>query len=425
MNQLRPALVRHARDLIAIALIVAGVVVLTAHWAPRSFWSPDALFYEANVLEFRGAAEDEALEEVWTGPLSAPFRADDAARAPGEQLLADGQWVPYTSEFFERRALVPLLAALIEPVAGENSLEVVSIVGVFAFALLLYALLRTRFDPLPSWIGVTACLAWPPLRWAFMPLTEGWGLALMTLSLLAAVLYMDRRAGRWLVVWAIAILLLGFTRDFTPVPVLGAVALVVFRRSPQSWKLAGTAVLASLPAPLLLGGALREQLAYGFSGRTIPDDASWGFVLGEYPGALEDAIRGAGEYLFQARPAFLEEAWPLWPFTLIVIAGLVVLLAARSSSRDDCFLPLLQGGVVGALISMALNPVFNHYRYQLVLLPMAGAGIAVFATAVVRRLPPASSARIAGGAPVREPPVPTPRRPAHPSDASISLRASP
>lgn len=370
-------------DLVAVAAIVALLIALTAFWAPRSFWWPDSFFYRANVLELRGTPEREALDSVWNGPLAAGFRAYDATR-PGEQhLLADRRWIPYTSEFFERRIVSPALAAALEPLAGEDGLEVVSIAGVFAFALLLLALLRARFGALASALAVGLCLLWPPLRWGFMPLTEGLGLALMALALLAAARYLDLGRRRWLVAGGLAVLALGFTRDFTPVAVLAAGAVLVVHRTPRSLALAATTLAAALPAPLLLGAPLREQLAYGLSGRRVPDDASWGFVLSEYPGQAWTAFRSGVDYLFAADPVLLEDAWPPLPFTLLILAGLVALLCARTATPRDHYLTLVRGGLAGALVAMWLNPFFTHFRYQLVVLPMAAVGLAF----LVERLP--------------------------------------
>lgn len=373
-------------DLAAVAAILALLVALTAFWAPRSFWWPDSFFYRANVLELRGTPERQALDEVWDGHLAAGFRAYDASR-PGEQhLLADPRWIPYTSEFFERRIVAPALAAAIEPLAGEDGLEVVSIAGVFAFALLLFALLRGRFAALASAVAVCACLLWPPVRWGFMPLTEGAGLALLALALLAAARYLDHGRRRWLAAGALAVLVLGFTRDLTPVAVLAAVAVLVVHRTPRSLALTGATVAAALPAPLLLGAPLREQLAYGLGGRQVPDDASWGFVLSEYPGQAWTAIESGLDYLFAADPVLLEGAWPLLPFTLLILAGLVALLFARTETPRDHYLTLIRGGLAGAVVAMWLNPFFTHFRYQLVVLPMAAVGIAFAVERLTERL---------------------------------------
>lgn len=364
-------------DAIALGVILYVLVALSAIWAPHSFWTSDALFYRASVLEIQGTDEDEALREVWSGPLAEGFRATDSRRAPEDQALADPRWIPHSSEFFERRQFVPLLAAIADPIAGEDGLEAVSVLGFFAFGLLLYALLRTRFDPLPSGLAACLCLVWPPVWWAFMPLTESWGLALVTLGMLAAVRVLDGADRRWLWAWAGAVLVLGFTRDLTPVLVLGAAGAWVAVRTPAARTLTITGVLAALPAPLLGGAALREQLAYGFSGNRVPADDSWGFVLGEYFGRAGETLGAAAEGLVTSGPRFIEQWGPLWPWTLPLLAGLAVVVVVRSARSGDAFPSLLRGGLLGALAVMALNPVFNQFRYQLVLLPLAAAGLAL------------------------------------------------
>jgi hypothetical protein len=46
----------------------------------------------------------------------------------------------------------------------------------------------------------------------------------------------------------------------------------------------GAGLAASLPAPLLFGAPLRDQLAYVIDDFAIPKDTSWGYILSLYPG---------------------------------------------------------------------------------------------------------------------------------------------
>lgn len=377
---------RYPRDALAVALILYVFVAVALTWAPRSVWSPDALAYQVKVLEIRGATEEEATDQVWFGPLAAGFREADASRPAGSRALDDPRWIEYASSGYDRRILVPALAALVYPLADDDSLEVVAAAGTLAFALLLFVLLRLRFPPFPSAVAVVLCLAFPGMRWGFEPLTEGWGLALVVLALIAALMFCER-GGRWLYVWAAAVLALGFTRDLTPVPVAAAVVLLIVLRTPRTRALAVTGVIAALVAPLAVGGgSLRESLAFTFSGNRVPDDSSWGFVLDNYLPAVERTVRGNFDVMFIQNPAYLDLGWPLFALVLPLLAGLLILLVVRPRAGHDSFLILMRGSLLGAVAYLALLPDFTYYRRELALLPAAAAGIAVCATLVSRRL---------------------------------------
>lgn len=361
-------------DVLALAAVLAVTTVLVVHWAPHSFWSPDALLYQTRVEQIRGASEEEAIAHVWEGPLAAGFRAGDAQRALEDQALADPDWIPYHYDLFGRRLLVPLFAALIDPIAGTDSLEVVAILGVFAFALLLYALVRQRFTPLACGIAVTVCLLWPPMRWAFMPLTESWALALICAALLAA-LFAVERGREWLWVWGAAVLALGFTRDLTPVALGAAGLLMLTLRNRRSVELGVIGLLAALVAPLIAGASLRGHASFGFSGSRIAEDSGWGYVIERYFSGVESAFSRNFEYLFDAEPRFLEEGLPLFPMTLPILAGVLMVLLVRSD-RSDVFLPLMRGAMLGGIAYLLLLPGFHALRYELVFLPVAAAGMA-------------------------------------------------
>jgi hypothetical protein len=222
--------------------------------------------------------------------------------------------------------------------------------------------------------------------------TESWGLTLVTLALLAGVLFAER-GGRWLWVWVGAILTLGLTRDLTPVPILAAMTLLVVSPGPRQWRLVIGGVLAALPGPLIGGGSLREALAYTFSGNRIPDDSSWGYVIDHYFGAVGDAIRTNIDTLFVARPRYFDETLPLLPLAVLLLAGVVVLFVARAPSRGDPFLTLAKGSAIGAVAYFALLPTFSFYRRELALLPAAAVGIAIGVDLLSRWV--ASRARLA------------------------------
>ena len=89
------------------------------------------------MLELRG--EDDAVDEVFHGPLAADLRARD----PGH--TGNDAWVEYNEPFYERRVAVPLAAAAIYPAAEERSLLYLSLAGYVAAVLALFGLLLLRF----------------------------------------------------------------------------------------------------------------------------------------------------------------------------------------------------------------------------------------------------------------------------------------
>lgn len=365
-------------DVVALVLIVCAVAVLALKWADEVIWSPDALFYQSRVEQIQGKSEKQALGHVWNGRLAAGFRADDSLRAEPDQALADPRWIPESYKLYARRWTVPVLAAAVYPIFGIDSLEAVNIVGVLVFAVALFLLLRLRFDPLASFIGVAAVLAWPDLRWAFLPLSDAWGLAMLTVTFLIAVKALDSWTRGWLAAWIVAILVLSVTRELTPLPVLGAAVVALVYRWRQPAILAGTGILATLPAQFLFQGqSLNWGFAYAFSGNRIPSDTSWGFVFDHYWSALETGTRQSVDYLFAANPVYLESAWPLWPFTVPLFIGLIIMLAASSATPGDPYLPFIRGAFLGEALILLIAPTFQDLRYQYPLLPMAAVGLAL------------------------------------------------
>jgi hypothetical protein len=374
----RPRSPDRRADVVALVLIVCAVAVLALKWADEVIWSPDALFYQSRVQQIRGASEEEALHKVWDGPLAAGFRSDDSLRARADQALADPRWIPESYDLYARRWTVPVLAAAVYPIFGVDSLEAINIFGALVFAVALFGLLRLRFDPLASSVGVAAVLAWPDLRWAFLPLSDAWGLAMLTVTFVIAIKALDKWSWGWLAAWIAAILVLSVTRELTPLPVLGAAAVAIVYRWKEPAILAVTGILATLPSQLAFQGkSLNWGFAYAFSGNRIPTDTSWGFVLDHYWTALETGTRQSIDYLFAANPVYLESAWPLWPFTVPLFIGLIIMLAASSATPGDPYLPFIRGAFVGEILFLLIGPTFQDLRYEFPLLPMSAVGIAL------------------------------------------------
>ena len=97
MVRVRRALI----GLIAVLLAVLACLAVRPAFRDPVTWTPDGLYYQARLLEFRGATRDEAFERVFEGPLSAELRGRDPLKT------GDPEWVAYNRPFYERRIAVP------------------------------------------------------------------------------------------------------------------------------------------------------------------------------------------------------------------------------------------------------------------------------------------------------------------------------
>ena len=157
---------------------------------------------------------------------------------------------------------MPLLAAALDPIFGARSLEEVSLIGWALVSPLLYVLLRRRFARELSVVASVFCAVLPPLlTYGHWPLTDSWGLSLLTAGLLVALLVRDSGL-RWLPVWVAVVLALSFTRDLSVVLVIVTGWLAFREWSRRMALVTVSAVLASLPAPLLFSTPIRDNLAY-------------------------------------------------------------------------------------------------------------------------------------------------------------------
>jgi hypothetical protein len=335
---------------------VALAVALTAgSWGTTTRWHPDAIFYQAQLLEVRGVDRDAALEQVLAGPL-----ADGVS-----SVVRDPEWVEYNRDFYRRRWVVPALGAAVEPVLGTDSLQAVSLAGYALLGPVLLLLLRRRFDLLVSGAAAAVCVALPPLRsWSAQPLTDSVGVLLLALGLLAASLVLDRGL-RWLPLWVGSVLALGFTRDATIVLVVAAGWLALRERSRRAaWLLAG-GVLAALPAPLLFGASLRRSLALIVNDFEVPDDTSWGAILGAYPDALWRLVREDAHSLTRVTPLT----------GVVIVVALAALLVRRRGA--DPYFRLLRAAAAGCLLMLLLQPNRTALRLELVFVPVLAVGLAL------------------------------------------------
>jgi hypothetical protein len=374
------------RDAVSLlALVVLAVVFTWGDWGSPSQWKPDALYYEVQLLEVQGVDHQVALDRVFTGPLATPRRIEEETKPEAVPRITDPAWVEYSSQFYRRRWVVPVLGAAVEPVFGTDSLQIVSLLGFVLVGPLLYVLLRLRFRPLPSLLAAAACVSLPPLRyWAEQPQTDSFAVAVEALALLLAVLALDR-GRRWLLPWALVVLVLGFTRDASAI-VVAAVAWVALReRTRRATSVLTTGVIAALPPLLLFGAPLRDAMAYTFNDFRIPSDTSWEFIARNYPKGLRRVQIHDLDYLVDH------------PLTaLAAVGGLIAVYAIRR--RGDSYFTLMRAAGVACTAYLALLPNYTALRLELVFLPVVAVGLALLLDAVQdalrrRRAPAATPAK--------------------------------
>ena len=358
------------RDLAGVAvLVLVAVVAMSLRLDDPVRWTPDALFYRAQLHELRGDSRQEALRRTFSSRDAAAVAAERRRTEPGIRRVDDPDWVRYSSDLYRRRWTVPLMASALYPVAGERSLVYVSMLGYVAFGLLLFALLRRRFGPGVSLAVTAACLLLPPLRRvSALPLTDSWGLALEVGALLAAVLALER-GKQWIAVWAATMLALSFTRDATAVLLVASAAVLLSARTRRSAAVFASGVVAALPAPLLFNVPLVEQMAYTLNDFRPRTPATLSYVGDRYPEAIWSVLRDDLTY-----PSELALA----PVQYLGAAALVIALVymlARAPWRDE-FFTLQRGAVLGALATIAIAVNYSAMRIELVLVPPVAAALA-------------------------------------------------
>jgi hypothetical protein len=350
-----------------IGLALAAALAALALWTVSAWfggpvrWVPDGLYYQARLLEIRGAEHDAALAEAFEGPLSERLRLVDPEKT------GNPEWVRYNERFYERRQAIPLAGAAIYPLAGDNSLLYLSLAGYVAAILALFGLLLLRFR---LWVAAAVALVTvflPALtHHSTYPLTDSWGLALMTTALAAALLTLER-SPRWLAVWIGAIVLLSFTRDSAWIPILAAAWIAYRARTRVSAALVGTGVAATLPAILLFPVSLRELLALAVNDSQPAPDASWSFIAEKYPGALLELIRSNGGFVRDGE----------WHTAAFLLSGIFLLFLLARGDRASLESSLMKAASVASLLFVFGGPVFSAFRLELVAVPMAAFGLAL------------------------------------------------
>ena len=393
MRSLAHGIARHRRRdlLVAIALLVFGIVVVLPYTGPDVRWAPDSLFYMTQKREVQGEGRADALREVFASDGAAELKRKERDLPPALRRIDNPAWQTYSSRFYRRRWTVPVLAAALQPVAGQRSIEDPSLVGWALLAPLLYLLLRRRFAPGVSVVVSVFCTVLPPVFYVGpVPSTDLLALSLLIAALLAA--WQVRVAGLgWLPAWMVLVVVLSFTRDANIVLIAATGWLALRERSRRSIALVATGVLASLPAPLLFAAPVRDNLAYTFNAYRVPTDTSWSSILSEYPHRIATVFRYDLEYP-------LENAVPPLAFVMgaLVLIGLVKLYVL--SDRDDPFLILARGAGFGCLVTVLIAANYSNGRLELVLIPAIAAGLGMLAErAWPRRRARPSRATVASG----------------------------
>jgi hypothetical protein len=357
----------------AVVLSVLLVVLATAVAFPKlraaPSWSSDGLFYWAQMLEVQGESAQEARKIVFSSPeaqATAEKEDHDVVR------ILDPTWVEYSAQFYRRRWTAPVLAAALEPIAGERSLRLAGALGYLALGPVMFLLLRRRFQPLLSACVSAVVLLLPPVvKWGVG--TNGLGLTLLVASLLAASLVLDH-GYVWLPAWMAAMVAMAFTRDSSIVVGFAILLLLLVHwrhgdslRRPAA--LAATGVVACSPPLLLFRVPLRENFAYVIDGYRIPDDSSWSYVLHRYWPQLRNTVETNLRY---------PQELPLSPVIYVGLIGLAlaVLYLLVTAPQDDPYFALARGSVIGAVVMLAIAVNPQGFRLELVLVPAVAIALA-------------------------------------------------
>jgi hypothetical protein len=285
---------------------------------------------------------------------------------------------------------VPALGAAFDPIFGNRSLQIVSLLGYVAIGVFVYALLRRRFPVATSVTVAVGCLWLPPVRsHSFRPMTDSWGLALLLIALMMGLLALER-GGFWMLSWALAVLALSVTREDSHVVAGAACCVALWVRTKRTIALAVTGAIAILPASLLLGASLRETLAYTENNFRRPADSGWSFVSEHYLHSLRSTLRG--DLLFpQLQHWSLSEIVSWYSGCAVVVCAILLLL---SRGGADPFFQLIRATLLSGAAYIALSVNFSGLRLELVFLPAIAVGLAVLLENHVRPALAAAAASI-------------------------------
>lgn len=365
--------------LVVVGLLVFGILLTLPYSGGNVHSSPDGLFYEAQKREVQGDSAQVARREVFSSSLATPLKEGESNLAPSQQRVGNPDWVDYSARFYRRRWTVPVLAAALNPVFGHRSLEEVSQIGWALLAPLLYLLLRRRFSVFLSAAASVFCSILPPLiDFGPGPGTDTWGLALLIAGLLIALL-IDDRGLRWLPAWIALVLVMSFTRDLAVVLVLAAGWLALSARSRDMGIATLSAIIASIPAPLIFSVPLRDNLAYVLNDFRVPTDTSWSWIASHYPSQLGDLIHLDATYPTSSPiPTLITIA-----MGLAVLAGLVLFVLAREPGSS--YMSLIRGATLGGILTILISVNYTGMRLELVFVPAVATGLALLGEELLSR----------------------------------------
>ena len=328
--------------------------------------------------ELQGESHDEAMHNVFASEEARETAAIEDEPSDSYRVL-NPAWQEFSAQFYERRWLVPGMAIGVGAVTGEGvptALKTVSMLGYALIGAVLFLFLRRRFSVSISILGTLGCMLLPPMyRWSFGQFVDSWGVLLESLGLLGLVLVADRGL-RWLPLWVGSMLALSITRDATMILGLAAAWLAVMQLSNMgeirrnAWILASGA-LAAVPALLLGGAPVRENLAYILAGYNVPHDTSWGHIASGYPGQLWATIHGNLTYPLERGAAGLL----LYGVVAASLAAIVLVIVRRP--RRDAFWLVSHGAIFGCVILLLVANNPQGYRLELVFVPAIAAGFAL------------------------------------------------
>jgi hypothetical protein len=348
--------------LLAVALALLACVQARPAFDRPVHWTPDGLYYQARLLEMRGADKGTALKETFGAPLSAPLRARDP------EHTGNGRWVAYNEPFYDRRIAVPIAGAALYPLAGDQTLLYLSLVGYVASIVALFGLLCLRFRVAAATVVTLATIVLPPLtQHSAYPLTDTWGLTLEITALALALVVFDRGL-RWLPLWVAAVLLLGFTRDTGWIPVLATGWCALRFRTRPALALFASGCAAAVPALLLFKAPVRQLFALAVSPQSPWEHTSWSYIAAHYPHALVEYLRDDAGFLRRGQ----------WYTTLYFVGGLAYFLfvAWRRRAQRDLATNMMLAALAVSIGYVLAAPAFSAFRLELMFVPTAAFGLA-------------------------------------------------
>jgi len=372
---------------VSVVTSVALLLSLPKLLQPVSWLTPDAFFYEAQVLEIRGMSQSAALREVSTGSIAAARLRQERAFVrshPGRSYhVGSARWMRYVAPFFRRRWVVPLIAAALFPLLHERSLYIVTILGYVLYAPLLYLLLKRRFATGAALLATLSLIALPMFRSPSMyPGTDTFGVAMEVAALLMALLVLDR-GYRWLPAWVAAMAALAFTRDATVIPLGASFWLFVRERTRPRLALLLSGMAVAIPPLLLFGVPLRQDLAFTFNGFDIPTKTSWSSILAAFPSNLKMMVHDQVSYLVHS------------PETALVFAVGIVFLYRRQ--ERSLYLSFMRAAGVASVLLVYLIPQLDLiFRLELATTPMVAVGVAAALEPLLPRIGAAARRRMGG-----------------------------